>query len=183
VGKPLEITRVDHTPVELRVLAGRARDGRIVRRLLGLALAMEGQGRGEAAKACGMDRQILRDWVARYNEAGVAGLTSRPHTGRHPRLSADQFATLKQIVLNGPDPEKDKVVRWRCCDLRDVIADRFGVTMHESTVGKLLNKLNLTRLQPRPADPGKSAEAEATFNKTSARSYPRRSQSAAAARR
>jgi len=97
-------------------------------------------------------------------------------------LSADQLATLKQIVLNGPDPEKDKVVRWRCCDLRDVIADRFGVTMHESTVGKLLNKLNLTRLQPRPAHPGKSAEAEATFKKTLARSYPRRSQSAAAAR-
>jgi transposase len=53
------------------------------------------------------------------------------------------------LVIAGPDPEKDGVVRWRCVDLRVKIADHFQVTFHKRSVGKLLHKLGLTRLQPR----------------------------------
>jgi transposase len=38
-------------------------------------LVLEGHGRAEAATACGMDRQTLRDWIIRYNERGIAGLS------------------------------------------------------------------------------------------------------------
>ena len=62
------------TPVELRALARRERDGRVGARLLALANALDGMSRDEAARAAGMDRQTLRDWVHRYNaEAGPAG--------------------------------------------------------------------------------------------------------------
>jgi len=40
------------------------------------------------------------------------------------------------------------------------------VTVHESTIGKWLNQLRLTRLQPRPFHPKKDA-AEQAFEKTS----------------
>ena len=33
------------------------------------------RSRTEAAQAAGMDRQTLRDWVHRYNEEGLSGLT------------------------------------------------------------------------------------------------------------
>jgi transposase len=39
--------------------------------------------------------------------------------------------------------------------------------VHESTIGKWLHQLGLTRLQPRPVHPKKDADAEATFKKTS----------------
>jgi transposase len=45
--------------------------------MLALALVLEGASRGEAAKAAGMDRQTLRDWVHRFNEQGLAGLSDK----------------------------------------------------------------------------------------------------------
>jgi Helix-turn-helix domain len=62
------------TASECRELAAKTRDGGVVRRLLGMALLLEGQPRGEAAKVSGMGRQIVCDWVHRYNASGVAGL-------------------------------------------------------------------------------------------------------------
>jgi hypothetical protein len=59
------------------------------------------------------------------------------------------MAELREMVIEGPDPEKDGVVRWRCVDLRAKIADHFSVTFHKRSVAKLLGKLRLTRLQPR----------------------------------
>ena len=55
--------------------------------------------------------------------------------------------------MKGPDPEKDKIIRWRCLDLQAEIARRFSVRVHESTVGKWLRQFGLTRLQARPCHP------------------------------
>jgi transposase len=49
----------------------------VVRRLIALALILEGKSRTEAAQQSGMERQTLRDWVHRYNTAGVAEHSSR----------------------------------------------------------------------------------------------------------
>jgi transposase len=59
------------------------------------------------------------------------------------------------------------VVRWRCVDLRGEIARRFAVEVHESTVGKWLHRLGLTRLQPRPYHPEKDAAAQEAYEKAS----------------
>ena len=61
MGRPIEITRWEHSAAALRELAGRFRDGAVVRRLLGIALILEGHSRDEAARLSGMDRQTLRD--------------------------------------------------------------------------------------------------------------------------
>lgn len=161
------VTRRDVSAVELRQAASRLRDGAVVRRVLALAMILDGASRQQAAKACGMDRQTLRDWVHRYNEQGLAGLSDRPHRGRPARLSADQMAELKALVLAGPDRERHGVVRWRCIDLRGEITRRFSVELHERSVGKLLRKLGLVRLQPRPYHPKKDAVAQEAFKKTS----------------
>ncbi|MEA2770125.1 MAG: hypothetical protein QOD93_3087, partial [Acetobacteraceae bacterium] len=42
---------------------------------------------------------------------------------------------------------------------------RFSVEVHESTIGKWLHQLGLTRLQPRPVHPKKDPEAETVFKK------------------
>lgn len=60
------------------------------------------------------------------------------------------MAEFKALVVSGPDAAQDQMLRWRCVDLRAQIARRYSVTVHERTVGKLLRKPGLTRLQPRP---------------------------------
>ena len=169
MGAAVKITRLDDTAEALRGLAAKSNDGAQVRRLLALALILEGRPRREAAEQSGMDRQTLRDWVHRYNDEGVAGLVSI-RTGGHPAsLTEAQMAELRALTINGPDPEKHKVVRWRCVDLREEVARRFTVTVTEGTIGKWLRKLGLTRLQPRPFHPKKDAAAQEAFKKTSPR--------------
>lgn len=164
----LKVTRLDHTAAELRGMSSRKREAAQVRRLLALALVLEGVSRSDAASQNGMDRQTLRDWVRRYNDLGIDGLKSGSSTGRKPSLSGPQKAELLALAVKGPDPEKDKVVRWRCVDLRDEVKRRFDVTVHENTIGAWLREMKLTRLQPRPFHPKKDPAAQEAYKKTSA---------------
>ena len=161
------ITRTELDGAGLRVAAARSLDAKQARRLLSLAMVLDGHPRLLAAQAGGMDRQTLRDWVHRYNEHGVEGLRDTRNKGRAPALSAEQMRELEGLVLAGPDLAVDGVVRWRCVDLRLQIKTRFEVELHESTVGKLLRRLGMTRLQPRPFHPKSDLAAQEAYKKTS----------------
>src|SRR3569833_3679550 len=131
------ITRKEPGAAELRREATRCRDAKAARRMLALALVLEGRSRAEAARAAGMDRQTLRDWVHRYNAEGLDGLSDRRRPGPRPRLTPEQEAELATAVERGPDPDRDGVVRWRRVDLQALIAARFAVRLHERPVGKV----------------------------------------------
>jgi putative transposase len=161
------ITRKEPGAAELRREAARCRDARAARRMLALALVLEGASRAEAAQAAGMDRQTLRDWVHRYNAEGLAGLSDRPRSGRRPRLTPGQEAELVTVVERGPDPDRDGVVRWRRVDLKALIETRFAVHLHERSVGKVLRRLGFTRLSVRPKHPKADEAAQAAFKKPS----------------
>ena len=109
--------RGDMPAEELRRLARLERDGRVACRLMALANALDGMSRERAAHQAGMDRQTLRDWVIRFNAAGIDGLRDRPRSGRPPFLDEGQMAALKAIVLRGPNPERDGVSAWTARDL------------------------------------------------------------------
>ena len=59
------ITRDSLTVADLRKEAAQAQDARAARRMLAIALVLDGYSREMAAQSCGMDRQTLRDWVHR----------------------------------------------------------------------------------------------------------------------
>jgi transposase len=158
------ITRVDVSAAELREAAARTPDAKAARRMLAIALVLDGWSREAAAEACAMDRQTLRDWVHRYNESGLEGLADRPRrNGPQPRLSAEQQAQVAEWVEQGPDLERDGVVRWRCVDLQRRILKEFAVSLHERTVGKLLRKLSFRRLSVRPQHPQTKPEEQVVF--------------------
>ena len=167
MGRKIDVTRLDLSAQKLRRLASRSLDGRVACRILAIAHVLEGASRADAAAACGMDRQTLRDWVHRYNDEGLGGLSDARRSGRPPALSGEQMQELKALVLAGPDPVINGVTRWRCIDLCAAIAERYEVVVHERTMGKLLGRMGLTRLQPRPYHPKKDSAAQDAFKKTS----------------
>jgi transposase len=153
---------------ELRDAAARSRDAKAARRMLAMALVLEGWSREAAAEACAMGRQTLCDWVHRYNALGLAGLFDRPRrNGPQPRLSGEQRAKVAKWVEQGATLERDGVVRWRCVDLQLRIAQEFAVHLHERTVGKLLRQLSFRRLSVRPQHPQSKPEDQAAFSATS----------------
>src|SRR5450756_857571 len=167
MGAAVSITRLELTAAQLRAAAGREKDGSAARRMLAIAMVLDGADRGTAAETCGMDRQTLRDWVHRYNAEGIRGLHDLKTPGPKPKLTADQQAKLAELVEAGPDPARHGVVRWRRVDLRDELQRCFGVELHERSVGKVLAKLGYRRLSVRPRHPQTDEAAQAAFKKTS----------------
>lgn len=175
----VKITRLDIGAAELRRAAAGTEDAAAARRMLAIALLLEGHRRGAAARQCGMDRQTLRDWVHRFNAAGLAGLHNRPHGGGPERkLSPAQEAAIAEWVRQGPDPAEDGIVRWRLIDLRERAARAFDVRLHERSIGKVLRRLGFRRISVRPRHPAADPAAQQAHNKTlprwSRRSLPTR---------
>jgi putative transposase len=154
----------DYCADDLRGLARKSRDAKQARRLMALAGVADGLSRADAAAFGLMDRQTLRDWVHRFNAEGPEGLIDRKSTGPKPKLTAEQLATLKEIVTAGPDPAIDG-------DLVKLIKTRFGVDYHENSIGKLLRSLGFSHVSARPRHPKQDPETITAFKKTSRKSW------------
>src|SRR6185295_1572878 len=129
MGAAVSITRLDLTASELRKAASGEKDSAAARRILALALVLDGVDRKTAAETCGMDRQTLRDWVHRYNAAGLAGLRNLKSPGPGSKLTARQQAELAELVDAGPDPctlASGRSARRIAAALRCRVARAFG---------------------------------------------------------
>jgi len=160
--------RKDRSAVVLRKLAKGEPDARVSRRLLAIANALSGMSRKEAAEAAGMDRQTLRDWVARYNEYGLDGLADQWGDGRPSTLSAEEQAELVSIVMGGCDPEATGLSAYTLEDLAVICVERFGKRLHPWSVGRMLRRLGMSRQKTRPSHPMKDPAEAAAFKKSPA---------------
>src|ERR671917_685138 len=163
-GRGLSI-RGDVPAAELRRLARREPDGNAAARMQAISGALEGLPRAEAARLAGMERQALRDAVVRYNAMGLAGLHDRPRPGRPARLDRERRATLKQVVLDGPDVEATGLSAWTLSELCREVEQRWGVSYHPSHMGKLMHQLDLSWQKARPSHPKADAAAREAFAK------------------
>jgi transposase len=101
----------------------------------------------------------------RFNAEGIAGLHDEPRPGRPPRLTGGQQATLKAIVLRGPDPDRDGVSAWRIVDLCRIAEQRFGVAYREGGMLRLVKALDLSWQKTRPRHPNADRAAQEWFKK------------------
>jgi transposase len=157
--------RADLSPSELRSLARRETKGRVAARMYAIAHALDGLARAEAARLAGMDRQVLRDAVVRYNAEGVAGLQDRRPPGRPEWLSEGEQATLTAIILAGPDLERHGCGEWTLPDLCEVIATHFGKTLHPASLSRIVRRLGLSKQKTRPRHPQTNVKAQQDFKK------------------
>ena len=172
--------QTDLTAAQVREQARAAATPGQARRLLAIALVLEGANREDAARSTGMDRQTLRDWVHRFNVAGADGLVDRKAPGRQRRLTQVQLDELADCLGSGPTIERDGVVRWRLADLcalsalltsrrgigrSPMVERRFGIRYQERGMGKLVRALGFSRVSARPQHPRSDPAAQAEFKK------------------
>jgi len=155
--------RTDLSSLELRRLARGERDARVSRRLLAIANALDGMSRAEAARLAGMDRQTLRDWVVRYNQAGVEGLSDRWGSGRPPAVSDGELAVVKFKILEAACRSGDAAPPLRIIDVADLIEARTGVRYSISGAHRLMKTLDLSYQKTRPSHPKADPAARALF--------------------
>ena len=87
----VRITRKDKSAGELRQEAARCRDGKAARRMLAIALVLDGVDRKTAAENCGMDRQTLREWAHRYNAEALLHGSDNSRKPPLPVIQAMRF--------------------------------------------------------------------------------------------
>jgi transposase-like protein len=94
----MDITRTDHSVDELLREACRCEDAKQARRLLGLAMALEGAASETIATAAGVSRQTLRNWVIRFNQYGIEGLKDKRKSVRPQQSIEAQLREFDAMV-------------------------------------------------------------------------------------
>jgi transposase len=165
--------RRDFDAARLRAVARTSKDGAQARRLLALASIYDGAKRIEAAEIGGVTRQIVRDWVVRFNAEGPEGLRDRKAPGQKPRLADEHRAALARMVEDGPIPAVHGVVRWRLVDLCQRAFEEFRVTVSPQTMSRELRALGYRKLSARPRHHAQAAGAIEDFKKNSPPAWTR----------
>ena len=157
--------RDDCDAARLKLAARQSDNADQVRRLLALAAIYDGASRTEAAQIGGVTRQIVRDWVVRFNEGGPDALVARKAPGKPPLLNPEQRVSLAQAIENGPVPAVDGVVRWRLVDLAQWVWEKFAISISRQTLGRELRAMGYRKLSARPRHHAQAAGAVNAFKK------------------
>src|SRR5215210_7215375 len=96
-----------HDIDQVRTLARKDKDPKMVIRLQAIALAKSGKTAPQIAAEVGYSRRGVQFWVKWYNDGGVERLRHEGGQGRKPALGGDEQQRLRRRLDAGPVPEKD----------------------------------------------------------------------------
>lgn len=159
--------RCDFDVAQVRAAAKRAKDGPQARRLLSLAAVYDGGTRSDAAKIGGVTRQIVRDWVMKFNAHGPDGLLDRKPPGQPARLTDVHRSALVTQIESGPTPAIHGVVRWRIIDLCQWLFEEHKVIVAKQTLSRELRRMGYRKLSARPRHHAQAEGAIDAFKRAS----------------
>jgi transposase len=109
----------------------------------------DGESPEVIAKTLGFHRSAVYQWLKRYEVAGIEGLKYQKIPGKQPTLSKAQKQKIFDIVTSkNPLQLKFAFALWTRAMVKDLILDKFGVSLSEVSVGRLLHELGLTPQRP-----------------------------------
>jgi transposase len=126
--------------------------------------AREGETGAAIAQRLGCADRVVRKWIRRYNQKGLAGLKDLPRSGQPRRLDPAQEEEVRARLDAGAQP-RDGVCTLRGEDVRRILEAEFGARYSLSGTYALLHRLGYSSLAPRPRHPKADAAAQAEFEK------------------
>lgn len=111
------------------------------RRLFAGRLLKTGElSQAEIARRVGVSPAAVCNWAARLQADGatLTALETRTPKGREPRLSADQWCRVLEILAKGALARGYDTDRWTLRRVADVIREQFGVSYHHRSLGRCL---------------------------------------------
>jgi len=113
---------------------------------------LSGMTQAEAANAFGVSRYAVIQWTAAYRQGGEAALAARkkgPKKGHGKKLTPRQERQAKEWVVGKcPDQLRLPFYLWTREAVRELVEDRFGVSVALSTVGAYLRAWGFTPQKP-----------------------------------
>jgi transposase len=123
-------------------------DWKEARRLQAWRLHQKGWSQRQIAEALGVSEAAVSQWMKHAHEGGPAALRHQPPPGARSRLSAEQLASLPELLQRGPEAYGFRGQVWTRGRIAAVMWLQFGVWYHPSHVGRLLNALHWSPQKP-----------------------------------
>ena len=125
-----------------------ATDWREGRRLRAWELKQEGWKQQDIARALGVSKGAVSQWMKRAKQQGVEALKHRSPPGAEARLSEDERAKLPELLARGAPTYGFRGEVWTCARVAEVIRKEFGVSYHPAHVSRLVRTLGLSLQKP-----------------------------------
>ena len=115
-----------------------------VRRVVG-----DGESPGEGMRSPGLCRTPIHPWLRRHQKKGEAALLLRRARGPEPKLDGKQRRQVRGWIV-GRDPRRYgfDFGLWARRIVARLIAERSGVRLQLTAVGRLLASLDITPRKP-----------------------------------
>ncbi len=125
-----------------------ATDWREGRRLRAWELKQEGWKQQDIARALGVSKGAVSQWMKRAQQEGIEALKHRPPPGAQARLSEDERAKLPELLARGATAHGFRGEVWTCARVAEAIRKEFGVSYHPAHVSRVVRALRLSLQKP-----------------------------------
>lgn len=131
-----------------------------------LILATQGYSYPEISRILLLTEETIRQWAARYEAQGLAGLENHAHWGgEHGQrcLNTEQLEELQQFLQSEAMPGTQVGSGWAGKAIRQLIHERFGQSYSKSGVRKLLHLIGWSYQRGRKLYIRRRPEEQARF--------------------
>ena len=134
--------------LELRREAQQDKEPRMVLRIQGILMSLDGHTASEIADHLKVHRSTVPLWIDQWNRYGKEGLLEGHRSGRPTALSKEDRERLCDILDSGPAAYGLQTGIWTSPLVRRVIEEEFGQRYHVGHVRKLLRQLGYSVQRP-----------------------------------
>lgn len=128
--------------------AQRDKAPRLLLRVQGILMSLEGHTAGDIANQLKVHRSTVPLWIEHWNSHGEQGLWEGQRSGRPAGLNASQCQKLQDILDSGPVAYGLETGIWTSPLVSRIIHDEFGQNYHPGHVRKLLRRLGYSVQRP-----------------------------------
>lgn len=134
--------------LELRRQAHAEKAPRVVLRIQGILMSLDGYSTGEIAQRLKLHRSTVPAWIDHWNDYGEEGLWEGHRSGRPPELTVEDRQKLCDILDSGPVAYGLETGIWTSPLVSQVIEEELGRQYHPGHVRKLLKRFGYSMQRP-----------------------------------
>ena len=121
----------------------RTEEARRVERATIIRLADAGHSVPQIAQSLGVSQKMVRQWIKRFGELGLAGLEDAPRSGAPARYTAEVKAQIIAAALTAPEQVDQPFGSWTFERLNHYIREELHIHMKKTRMFEILQEEGL----------------------------------------